>query len=370
MRRAPLLVLAFLFLVPRARAGSCLDDGGVVAVSPDFATTALELNDFFATYDYLRQPFAAVFHERVGATKPGCTDDCAIAQSVGLVECGDLRGVAFESITAGYVGEAEGNADAALLPNGKWNVVARAEIAAAAGGMNPTVDGAWAQIELGTREVFDVTSAAAAPQRLDVRLRLGVARFGDFECDGTWYQRPPTGQLHLNIHEDPAGPPQDVSLLASRSYTVLLDETDELISVDVGPNATVYVSTWLELDAYTAGGGYGTTLPSVYCAGGLSLGDASDQEGDPDDADQGLELSMTWSPALTAVPRSGLLYEPVPEPGRAIVAAASLTMLGCIAARRARSTPTPTPPGTRARGPRRGGSTAPRSRPCRRPCGR
>jgi hypothetical protein len=343
MRRRPFAILVCVGALLHGRAaqgGACLDDGSPVTLDPSAISQALQLDDFGS--DPLREPFAMYYVEQVQVAATGCGSACATLQYRGAVECGDLTQAAFPEARLDLLtgDDAFGSIQAELLPIGKWNLRTEAFLSAAYGGMNPALQSVSAFAEIGLREVLDVSSSASARQRLDVRLQLGIDVGVAGACGADGYTTPPSRALRYSIFEDPAGA-GGLEQLASGSYGLApFFGVDEIVPVDVSPNGAVFVSVWLDVSSQADPGGYLSLPPYSYCPGGISLGDAFDDPEpiDPGDDGEGLQLSMSWAPALTVVPRSGLAYEPVPEPGRngaSLAALAALALCGRAVLRRA-----------------------------------
>lgn len=279
------------------------------------------------------QPFAVVLQTLLATNQDNsCNNGCNSNPSTGTSECGDLvtAPIDVEEEVAGFLENDHIEYQARLLTTGTWEflpgVVLHAPPAATTfANMN---------VSFGHREVFDVTSPASGPQPFRLRLREGeVVPAGPFFCPGIW--RPFVGRNRsLRVRTQgsvqslvdavlggPLGVPPDhttVETLSDPAYERVIQEWD--FEFEVPANTVLFVDVLYDQVGGTFQAPVTDPISGQPCPLTVVAGGSFAPYG-------GIQLQVTPGPDLSAVPRSGLVYEPVPEPGALASAAAALAAL-------------------------------------------
>lgn len=324
--------VAMLGAPPAARAAECLNNGQPINNLPWIA--AQELQSPSSGLSVFGEPFATLTTDQLGIYEWNCSPDCAVSINQGETRCGDLGQDPVEysdSVTLLGVGITPAFVELAggLAPNGKWSfygqAVAHPDWAPAANYHYGTM-----QARLGTREVFDVASSAAGPQPVRFQLVVG-GHLGVRECQGTIFRDIPNHSLYLRIRERTSGSQRYYN---GWSQFVALNE---VLEIQAEPGEVLQVDLLLDIDAEARTGPHQDPLTFESCMGELSIADFAAGIGQVgvDDAYDGMQLFVSAPAPMTLTPRSGLVYETVPEPASG-AAAAGAALLGLARRRRAR----------------------------------
>lgn len=282
-------------------------------------------------------PFSVVSLEQMTLSWQGCGQDCVSYQFLGETECGDLAGTPIDAVYLALYPDALSptlisTASADQRANGKWRISAQGWVVPTGAPANAA---AGYTFELGTREVIDVTSSGGTdPLPLSIGIRAGTWIDVSVCGDDGYFRWNPLRDLRFRVTEQPAaGSPRTLVDTVFYDQFVLVDD---VYPVEVTPGSTLTADVFLRISANATGAqdGFGNI-----CEGGRALLDMDPRivflnlaGGSP--ALDGIQLLFSPDPALTVVPRSGLVYEPVPEPG---ASASAGTVLGALALARRRS---------------------------------
>lgn len=285
----------------------------------------------------LNQPFATVFQANLSTTQSGgCGGDCPADVSPGDTECGDLvtTPIDVDRFIAGPGQDDYNGYETRLQSNGKWEY--RADVLLVA----PSVGAKFANsnVSFGHREVFDVTSGASGLQPFQLRLReSGIVPSGPVSCPGFNRTTPvftrsvrvrAAGSAQSILFETLGVPDGEFAVQSDPPYQRVVKDWD--FDLQVPANTVLYVDVLYN----PAGGTY--QAPFTDFLSGLSC-DVTIVQSQWIEPNGGIQLFVSPGPALTAVPRSGIDYEPVPEPvGGAALTAGVLLLVGL---RRERSLP-------------------------------
>jgi hypothetical protein len=323
MRNRCSIALACLagLAAPAVHAGECLVNG--TPVSPQVLASVLEQGPTASLPGQLAGvPFSVVSHQSVSVYWASCGEDCLFNEFLGESQCGNLVESPIDSfVEAEYIGVPNPPAFAQVLAiqsaNGKWEVGAQ-------GFVSPTWDKpdghAAYSFELGTRDVIDVTSGSAAELLpLAVQFRA-LGHLGIQICEGNLFHWIPLHSARIRVIEQSSS---GTRTLVNEVYSQFF-QRDLVFPVEVRPSSTLTVDVWFQASANAgpAQDGFGN-----YCAGAVA---PLDFYGPP--AWDGIQVSFVPDPALTLTPRSGILYEPLPEPESA--AGIALLSLAVLRARR------------------------------------
>jgi MYXO-CTERM domain-containing protein len=335
MRSHPLQILGLLVaLAPNAaEAAVCSPYGGgintldpaelIIGVSGEMLPNS--------SSDWI--PFAGII---VGPSDlyVGVQGEPVAAPAMGVAECHERSGVA--------IAQADDTADLtppsiasnahyqAEILDGRLELAALAGVAQAEAIAN-TVVGANAEVELGFREVFDVTSEELGMQDLQIDWSL-LGNWTQAGCGGGEFHQPPHRELRLKVFSDPPVGSTievlDIHFTGAPGSQVL--EFDRLDTAQVHPNATVFVDVWFKVRAYVT---HMTVFgdPPQSCFGG-------DSNADFFGGGEGLDIAFhNPSASVSIVPRSGIPYsQTVPEPGGAALAGGVLAALASLRRRSVR----------------------------------
>lgn len=273
------------------------------------------------------QPFATVFQANLSTTQTnGCGGDCPADVWPGDNECGNLvtTPIDVDRWIAGPGQDDYNGYETRLLSNGKWEYRTDVQILA------PTVGAKFANsnISFGHREVFDVSSGASGSQPFQFRLReSGIFPGSVVSCPGI-YRTTPLLTRYLRVRA--AGSAQSI-LFAQLTVpdTELTLQTNPLykrivrdwnFDIQVPANTVLYVDVLYN----PAGGTYDS--PVVDSQNGLRC-DVTVVTSQWIDPFGGIQLFVSPGPGVTATPRSGIAYEPVPEPTVAVGSIAGMLLL-------------------------------------------
>lgn len=322
---AALGLVAAVGTSPPARAGECATNSFGLRSELAFPT----YNGGAIGFD---QPFATVAQTLLSFTSSqGCGGPCPSNQSIGDVECGDLvtTPLEVEELVAGLGQFDVAQYQSRLLPNGKWEFGADALIEALP---LPTVKTATINVAFGHREVFDVTSAESAPQSFRLRLReTELVPVGVQGCPGIF--RPTMGrEAQLRVQAQGAiqqalsaylggalgGPPTRAVTRTTTNpeYGRVIREWD--FDLEIPANGVLLVDLLYDPVSRSLDAPVGD--PPSTC----DLTIMASQWNGPDD---GIQLFVSPGAALSAVPRSGIVYAPVPEAGASASGALALGAL-------------------------------------------
>jgi hypothetical protein len=266
-------------------------------------------------------PFSVVSYEALNLLWANCGGDCVFDTPEGDTQCGNLVATPIDSLVvselAGVpVPPAFSEVSAEQSPNGKWNVAAQAFV-------SPTFeedDGSASYVfELGTREVIDV-SGGSGLLPLEIGLRA-ASHLGVQFCAGDLFRWIPSHSLRFRVREATTFFPFTRDLVSTVYYDQFFVR-DEVFAVEVNTPSVLTVDVWFR----AIGGATGANdIFGNQCRGGLAVLDFAEAP-----AGDGIQLFFSPDPSLTLVPRSGIAYAPVPEPGGAfagLVAFAALVRL-------------------------------------------
>ncbi|HEY8492557.1 MAG TPA: hypothetical protein VIN04_01620 [Myxococcota bacterium] len=344
-RIAALLACAAALAAPRAvRADECVVNGTPVA--PATLAAALEAGLGVSLPGQLAGvPFSVVHAETTQIHWLGCADDCLSSTPAGEARCGNLVEDPIDfarSLEVAGLGQPNAFVDIAASQSatGKWEVGAAAFVHPE---WNEESGSAAFGLEVGTREVIDVSSASAAEELpLEIQLQA-VGQTGLLGCTGDVFRWNPNRTLQFRVTEESNLPPFTRPLVPTQYFGGFLVER-ETFALAVRPNATLVIEVWLRASANATGA---SDIHGNQCRGGYALFYFQEP---PEPS--GIQIRLSGHPALTLTPRSGIAYLPVPEPPGG-GSAAALTLLGVAAhARRVSSG------GRRSRRPRRAGARA------------
>lgn len=317
-----------------ARAGECV--ASTTPVPPTDLASALEFGGSLPG-QLSGVPFSVVSLESQTLTWPGCGVDCTFVQLQGVSQCGDLVAtpIDYASLVEYPLVQPElfSAFDADQAADGKWTVLAQGFLSDA---FDPTGGGAGYTFELGTREVIDVTSSGGTdPLPLQIGFRAGTHITAQ-ACEDGIFRWNPSRDLRFRVSERTAG--GATNTLVATVFHDQFVSVDDVYPVEVTPGARLTVEVFLRVSANATGAadGFGNL-----CDGGIAVldmdpGIAFFDYGGGSAALDGIQLLFTADPALTLVPRSGITYEPVPEPGVLTRGAIAIAALAACARRRPR----------------------------------
>lgn len=270
----------------------------------------------------LLEPFATVFQESLGIVGDTCGGECPFSTDYGAVTCGNLvedpidhDGVVEIAGVPNPMAFTEFYAD--LLPNARWEVGAQGFISPAAGSSHEART-TFANFKLGSRDVLDITSNGSGAQTIDVNLLMLRGDLGIVGCIGEILVVRAIPTVMFRLREDPVGPaPPEMLLDVDLS---VLDYGSNPFQVEVTPPTVLYIDFFLSAGVNATGDNF---TSEDLCAGGNTTLDFRPPS-NPNGPTEGFQIFLSGSPQLTIVPRSGIDYQPVPEPttgGGAVVAA-------------------------------------------------
>lgn len=317
--------LVLIAQVRAAEAGECVVNANPVL--PSTLANALEVGIGASLPGQLAGvPFSVVSLEQNSISWNGCAEDCIYQQNLGETQCGNLVATPIEAFfSAMIVGipnpEAFSQVVADLFPNGKWTIGGSAYTSSSF--HQPGASAAFS-FELGTREYIDVTSSGEneLPVSIGLRARSHLGLAGCPVSGGifNWF---PIHDMRFRVTETADVFPFTRDLVPTQYYDQF-GKAEEVFTVSVRPNSV------LTVDLYFQGLGNATgaqDLSGNYCPGGYVFLDFFLHPAD------GIQVFFSPDEALTLTPRSGIVYEPVPETE---MGAAALAVLLGIAARNVR----------------------------------
>lgn len=321
------LVVGFVLIaqVRAAEAGECVVNSN--PVEPSTLAFALEAGSGASLPGQLAGvPFSVVSLQQNSITWSGCAEDCIYQQNLGETQCGNLVEAPIEAFYSAMVAgipnpPAFSQVVADHFPNGKWTIGGSAFTST---DFHQPGSSAAFSFELGTREYIDVASSSEneLPVNIGLRARSHLGLAGCFVYGGifNWF---PINEMRFRVTETSDVFPFTRDLVPTQYYSQF-GNAEEVFAVDVRPNSV------LTVDLYFEGGGNATgaqDLSGNYCPGGYVFLDYFLHTAD------GIQVFFSPAEGLTLTPRSGIVYEPVPEAEASAVATA---LLLAIAARRAR----------------------------------
>ena len=308
-----------LAVAPSAPAGECpLVNGNVIP--PSSFATELEVGFGSLPGQYAGIPFSVVSYGGANIFWNGCASDCLINDYPGDTECGNLvqapLDVPIRSEIAA-VGDPPAFSEVAAeqWTNGKWDVYG-------IGFVSPVWEeisgSASYSVELGTREIFDVSSTETGLKPLRIRMQA-LSHLGVNDCNPntgvfSWI---PTHGTRFRVEEVTEGPPFTRTVVPT-TYHDQFFAADDFFDVEVNANSTLTVDVFFHASANATGA---QDVFGDQCSGGVAILDFAQ--------DDGIKLSFSPDSSLTFAPRSGLAYDTVPEPHEG----AGLVALGALAQR-------------------------------------
>jgi hypothetical protein len=320
---------ALVLLSLPARAGLC------TAGADETANIVLLANELaFPTWNGgsngFLEPFTTIYASSVGILGDSCPEGCPFLENeYGDVSCGDLAADPLE-----FDGSVEivGIPDpqvftivlADLYPDGRLSVGGQGFISPASGASRDATR-TFADFQAGYREVFDVSSAATTPQEVVVNFYVGRSDHGGFNgtlCQGPILTRNYDPEVKFRLRQVPASGPPTPEMLIDVTWDDL-DLGNNYFVVDMLPNAVVYMDVYAAAQVQATGD---NVVGADECDGGLATCDFFDSSAPGDEFD-GFQVYLSPAPGLAMVSRSGLVYEPVPEPQAGLAGVVALASL-------------------------------------------
>jgi hypothetical protein len=259
-------------------------------------------------------PFSVVSLQQNSISWVGCAEDCIYQQNLGETQCGNLVESPIEAFYSAMIAgipnpPAFSQVVADQFPNGKWTIGGSAFTSNT---FHQPGSSAAFSFELGTREYIDVASSSGneLPVSIGLRARSHLGLAGCLVNGGifNWF---PLHEMRFRVTETSDAPPFTRDLVPTQYYSQFV-KAEEVFTVDVRPNSV------LTVDLHFEGSGNATgaqDLSGNQCPGGYVFLDFFLHTAD------GIQVFFSPAEGLTLTPRSGIVYEPVPEAATGGVAA-------------------------------------------------
>jgi hypothetical protein len=298
--------LVLIAQVRAAEAGECVVNSNPVA--PSTLAFALEAGSGASLPGQLAGvPFSVVSLQQNSITWNGCAENCIYQQNLGETQCGNLVETPIEAFYSAMIAgipdpPAFSQVMADHFPNGKWTIGGSAFTST---DFHQPGSSAAYSFELGTRDYIDVTSNSENELPVNIGLRarshLGLA---GCPVNGGVFNWFPIHEMRFRVTETSDAFPFTRDLVPTQYYGQFV-KAEEVFAVDVRPNSV------LTVDLYFEGIGNATgaqDLSGNQCPGGYAFLDFFLHTAD------GIQVFFSPAEGLTLTPRSGIVYEPVPEP--------------------------------------------------------